>query len=192
MEQILVVLFMLSSIGMVALILMQHGKGADAGAAFGSGASATVFGAQGSANFMSRTTALLAAGWFVLALALAYFAMNRTEEAGLMDRTQETPVAEAPAPVTDLPDIEMPKAAPATDAQEIPVPPPATAPDSSGESDTAAETGVEKTGAVVDTAASESQAAAETAVEEAKSAVEETAGEAVETATDAAQPVGDE
>jgi preprotein translocase subunit SecG len=195
MEQILVVVFMLASVGMVALILMQHGKGADAGAAFGSGASATVFGAQGSANFMSRTTALLAAGWFVLALALAYFAMNRTEEPGLMDRAQETPAAEAPAPVTDLPDIEMPKAAPAPDSQESPVPPPATAPDASAESDAAVETGVEKSGAVVDTAASETQAVAE----EAQSAVEETAetaagtaDEAVETATDAAKPAGGE
>ena len=182
MEQILVVIFMLASIGMVALILMQHGKGADAGAAFGSGASATVFGAQGSANFLSRTTAVLAAGWFVLALALAYFAMNRTEEPGLMERAQqEAPAVEAPAPVTDLPDVpEVPKAAPALD--DIPVPPPAPAESDAGEkSEAPGQTGVEKTGAVVDTAASETQAVAEDAAAAAESAVEEAAEAAGET-----------
>jgi len=176
MEQILVVLFMLASIGMVALILMQHGKGADAGAAFGSGASATVFGAQGSANFLSRTTALLAAGWFVLALALAWYAMNRTEEAGLMDRAQqEVPAVETPAPVTDLPDVpEVPKAAPATD--DIPVPAPAPVESGTDEkSETPEQTGVEKSGTVVDTAASETQAVAEEAADAAESAVEQAA-----------------
>ena len=182
MEQILVVIFMLASIGMVALILMQHGKGADAGAAFGSGASATVFGAQGSANFLSRTTAVLAAGWFVLALALAYFAMNRTEEPGLMDRAQqEAPAVEAPAPVTDLPDVpEVPKAAPSLD--DIPVPPPAPAEsDAEEKSEAPEQTGVEKTGTVVDTAASETQAVAEDAAAAAQSAVEEAAEAAGET-----------
>jgi preprotein translocase subunit SecG len=170
MEQILVVIFMLASIGMVALILMQHGKGADAGAAFGSGASATVFGAQGSANFLSRTTAVLAAGWFVLALTLAYFAMNRTEEPGLMDRTQqEAPVAETPAPVTDLPDVPgVPKATPAPD--DIPVPPPAAAAEE--KSGTPEQTDVEKSETVVDTAASETQAVAEDTADAAESAVE--------------------
>jgi preprotein translocase subunit SecG len=168
MEQILVVIFMLASIGMVALILMQHGKGADAGAAFGSGASATVFGAQGSANFLSRTTALLAAGWFVLALALAYFAMNRTEEPGLMDRAQqEAPAAETPAPVTDLPDV--PKASPAS--EEIPVPPPAGT-GAEEKSEAPEQTGVEKSESVVDTAASETQAVAEDTADAAESAVE--------------------
>jgi preprotein translocase subunit SecG len=171
MEQILVVIFMLASIGMVALILMQHGKGADAGAAFGSGASATVFGAQGSANFLSRTTALLAAGWFVLALALAYFAMNRTEEPGLMDRAQqEAPAAETPAPVTDLPDVpEVPKASPAS--EEIPVPPPAGT-GAEEKSEAPEQTGVEKSESVVDTAASETQAVAEDTADAAESAVE--------------------
>ena len=201
MEQILVVVFMLASVGMVALILMQHGKGADAGAAFGSGASATVFGAQGSANFLSRTTALLAAGWFVLALALAYFAMNRTEAPGLMDQVEETPAIETPAPVSDLPDIEMPKPAPAPDTS-VPVPPPAPVPAATEKTDTATETGVEKTEAVVDTAASESQAVVESTMDEAQPAVDEAVesaetvteevGEVIESSTDAAQPAGDE
>ena len=73
MQSVLVVFFLLTSIAMVSLILLQHGKGADAGAAFGSGASATVFGATGSANFLSRTTAVLAAAWFVIAMALGWY-----------------------------------------------------------------------------------------------------------------------
>lgn len=69
---ILVVVQVLVAILLIVLILMQHGKGADAGAAFGSGASGTVFGAQGAANFLSRTTAALATAFFVISLALAY------------------------------------------------------------------------------------------------------------------------
>ncbi len=64
MQTILVVFHLFLAIGLIGLVLMQHGKGADAGAAFGSGASATVFGAQGSASFLSRATALLARAVF--------------------------------------------------------------------------------------------------------------------------------
>jgi preprotein translocase subunit SecG len=64
---------MLTAVAMIGLILVQHGKGADMGAAFGSGASGSLFGASGSANFLSRTTAVLASIFFVCTLALAYF-----------------------------------------------------------------------------------------------------------------------
>jgi preprotein translocase subunit SecG len=64
---------MLSALAMIGLILVQHGKGADMGAAFGSGGSGSLFGASGSANFLSHTTAVLAAIFFVCTLALAYF-----------------------------------------------------------------------------------------------------------------------
>lgn len=64
---------MVCAIAMIGLILVQHGKGADMGAAFGSGASGSLFGASGSANFLSRTTAILATVFFVCTLALAYF-----------------------------------------------------------------------------------------------------------------------
>lgn len=63
----------LTALAMIGLILLQHGKGADMGAAFGGGASGSLFGATGSANFLSRTTAVLAAVFFVCTLALAYF-----------------------------------------------------------------------------------------------------------------------
>ena len=70
---IVLVVQIVTALGMIGLILLQHGKGADMGAAFGSGASGSLFGATGSANFLSRTTAVLAAVFFVCTLALAYF-----------------------------------------------------------------------------------------------------------------------
>lgn len=76
-HSILLVFQVLVSIALVGLILLQHGKGADAGAAFGSGASSTVFGARGSANFLSRATAALAVVFFSICLGLAYMAAKR-------------------------------------------------------------------------------------------------------------------
>jgi len=67
-------------VGLIGLILIQHGKGADAGAAFGSGASATVFGSQGSGSFLTRTTAILATTFFITSLTLAYFSIQRIEK----------------------------------------------------------------------------------------------------------------
>jgi preprotein translocase subunit SecG len=72
---ILLAVQMLSAVAMMGLILMQHGKGADMGAAFGSGGSGSLFGATGSANFLSRSTAVLATVFFVCTLLLAYFGM---------------------------------------------------------------------------------------------------------------------
>ncbi|BDB23585.1 MULTISPECIES: preprotein translocase subunit SecG [unclassified Cupriavidus] len=69
-KTLLVVLQVLSALGVIGLVLIQHGKGADVGAAFGSGASGSLFGATGSANFLSRTTAVLATLFFVSTLAL--------------------------------------------------------------------------------------------------------------------------
>ena len=74
---ILLAVQMISAVAMIGLILVQHGKGADMGAAFGSGGSGSLFGASGSANFLSRTTAVLATVFFVCTLALAYFGSVR-------------------------------------------------------------------------------------------------------------------
>jgi preprotein translocase subunit SecG len=82
----------LTALGMTGLILVQHGKGADMGAAFGSGSSGSLFGASGSANFLSRTTAILAAMFFVCTLALAYLGNSRPSSTGS--------VLESPAAVT--------------------------------------------------------------------------------------------
>ncbi len=76
-NSILLVVQVLLSISLIALILIQHGKGADAGAAFGSGASATVFGARGSGNFMTRTTTGVAILFFAVCLSLAYLSSHR-------------------------------------------------------------------------------------------------------------------
>ena len=91
---------MLAALGMIGLILVQHGKGADMGAAFGSGSSGSLFGASGSANFLSRTTGILATVFFVATLALAYFGNARPSSSGSV---LETPAAVAPAASTQAP-----------------------------------------------------------------------------------------
>jgi preprotein translocase subunit SecG len=85
---------MLCAIAMIGLILVQHGKGADMGAAFGSGSSGSLFGASGSANFLSRTTAVLATVFFVCTLALAYFGNVRPVGG---NSVLESAAAQAPA-----------------------------------------------------------------------------------------------
>ena len=106
----------LAALGMIGLILVQHGKGADMGAAFGSGSSGSLFGASGSANFLSRTTAVLAAVFFITTLALAYFGNSRPASSGSV---LETPAAAVPA---SAPASEAPAApaTPASGAAQIP------------------------------------------------------------------------
>jgi len=89
---------MLAALGMIGLILIQHGKGADMGAAFGSGSSGSLFGASGSANFLSRTTAVLAGGFFICTLALASSGHTRPVESGsVLEHAVTAPPAPAPA-----------------------------------------------------------------------------------------------
>ena len=108
---LLVVLQMLSAIVMIGLVLVQHGKGADMGASFGSGASGSLFGATGSANFLSRTTAVLAGVFFVCTLALAYFGNLRPVESGsVLERAVTAPV---PAPAASGAAGQIPGTAPA-------------------------------------------------------------------------------
>jgi preprotein translocase subunit SecG len=101
---------MLSAIAMIGLILVQHGKGADMGAAFGSGGSGSLFGASGSANFMSRATSGLAAVFFVCTMALSYFGNLRPTSSGsvLDGAAVVAPVPAAPAvpatPAAQIPD----------------------------------------------------------------------------------------
>ena len=88
-----------SAIGIIGLVLVQHGKGADMGAAFGSGASGSLFGSAGSANFLSRTTAVLAAVFFVTSLSLAFIASNKPKSTGsVMQDTVQSQPASTPAP----------------------------------------------------------------------------------------------
>ena len=112
MQTILTALQVFLSLGLIGLVLIQHGKGADAGAAFGSGASATVFGAQGSGSFLTRITAILAALFFLTSMALAYYATQASAPAGLMDTIDgavvapSAPVESAPRPASsDVPSV---------------------------------------------------------------------------------------
>ncbi|AIJ45325.1 preprotein translocase subunit SecG [Comamonas testosteroni] len=113
---------MLAALGMIGLILMQHGKGADMGASFGSGSSGSLFGASGSANFLSRSTAALATVFFVATLALAYLGNARPVSSGSV---LEGAAVSAPAPAGAVPpattgDAAVPPAAPAEGAAQIP------------------------------------------------------------------------
>jgi preprotein translocase subunit SecG len=101
-----IVLQILSALGVILLVLLQHGKGADMGAAFGSGASGSLFGATGSANFLSRLTAAMAAVFFVSTLALAFFANERPQGSGSLMEGVATP----PSSVPSLPGSSAPPA----------------------------------------------------------------------------------
>ncbi len=116
METLVLVVHVFAALGIVGLVLLQHGKGADVGAAFGSGASGSVFGASGSANFLSRATAALALVFFLTSLGLTYFTSRKTEQKGVM--------ATKPAPTQSLPgQIPTPTSQPRPDApagQQVP------------------------------------------------------------------------
>ncbi|WP_313082058.1 preprotein translocase subunit SecG [Pulveribacter sp.] len=115
----------LTALAMIGLILIQHGKGADMGAAFGSGGSGSLFGASGSANFLSRTTAVLATVFFVATLALAYLGNQRTPSVGsvLEGPAASVPASSAPAPAAEpaaSAQVPAPAAEPASGAAQIP------------------------------------------------------------------------
>lgn len=123
-ETVIVVLHLLGAIGIVALVLLQQGKGADAGASFGAGASGTVFGSQGSSTFLSRFTGILAAVFFLTSLALGYVAKERADgmagvglpDPAVLEVQQEKPAA------GDVPVLEeqAPAAANTADVPQAP------------------------------------------------------------------------
>ena len=95
---LLLVIHILIGLTVIGLVLLQHGKGADMGAAFGSGASGSLFGASGSANFLSRTTAVLAAAFFLTSLGLSYLATSKPVSSGsVMDKVPAPSVPAVPA-----------------------------------------------------------------------------------------------
>jgi len=106
----------------IGLVLLQHGKGADVGAAFGSGSSGSLFGATGSANFLSRTTAVLAVIFFITTFALAYLVTHKPRAGGgVMDAVKEQRELgrQSPAPQT-APDVAKPDDAAKSKANEVP------------------------------------------------------------------------
>jgi preprotein translocase subunit SecG len=104
------------AVAIIALVLLQRGKGADAGAAFGAGASGTVFGSRGTTSFLSRTTAVLATMFFLTSLGLAYLAGQRTEPGSILERAPVT------APATDEVPSVMPVPQEPVDAPVLPEP----------------------------------------------------------------------
>jgi preprotein translocase subunit SecG len=117
METALLVIHVLAALALVGLVLLQHGKGADVGAAFGSGASGSLFGASGSANFLSRSTAVIAIVFFLTSLGLTHFSTRKSEHKGIM----ATPPA---APAQSLP-AQIPPTTPAGQAAPAPAGQPA-------------------------------------------------------------------
>jgi preprotein translocase subunit SecG len=111
MQTLVLVFHILAAVGIVVLVLLQHGKGADMGAAFGSGSAGSLFGSAGASNFLSRTTAVLAAVFFATSLGLTYFTSS-TKSSGVLEHLGTTP-ATAPAAATKT---EVKPAAPAPSA----------------------------------------------------------------------------
>ena len=107
MYEILIVVYLLVALALIGLVLIQHGKGADMGAAFGAGASATVFGSSGTGNFLTKTTTVLATVFFVVSIVLGNYSAGRSKQ---VDEWQDLSV-----PVTEQ--VEQKK----DDASDIPV-----------------------------------------------------------------------
>ncbi|MCC7060492.1 MAG: preprotein translocase subunit SecG [Burkholderiaceae bacterium] len=128
---LLMVLQVLTALGVIVLVLLQHGKGADMGAAFGGGASGSLFGATGSANFLSRTTAVLAALFFLCTLGLALLASQPREAPRSVMEGATVPAPASPASRATPADVP-PAGAAATGAAAAGTPAPAAATPSNG------------------------------------------------------------
>ncbi|MCI0749761.1 MAG: preprotein translocase subunit SecG [Nevskiales bacterium] len=113
----LVVVQVLTAVALIGLVLVQHGKGADAGAAFGSGASGTVFGARGSANFLTHATAVCATLFFIVSLSLAYVVQARRSVGSVVETVGAQ--SQTPAGATD-PAPELPSGVEDKDTLRVP------------------------------------------------------------------------
>ncbi len=110
MEILLLVLHVLVGIAVIGLVLLQHGKGADMGAAFGSGSAGSLFGSSGSANFLSRTTAILATAFFLTSLGLTYVSAHRTDGKSVIERAKDAPAQKKSVPEGAPPAVPQPAA----------------------------------------------------------------------------------
>jgi preprotein translocase subunit SecG len=122
-ETLLLGLHVVVAAALIGFVLLQHGKGADMGAAFGSGSSGSLFGAAGSANFLSRTTAILATIFFLSSLGLTYLASNRAAlgpgevmKQGVMQKAPEPATKAAEVPAGTAPAVQPAAPAPAKDS----------------------------------------------------------------------------
>ena len=123
MQTLILVLHILAAIGIVVLVLLQHGKGADMGAAFGSGSAGSLFGSAGAANFLSRSTAILAAVFFLTSLALTYFS-SPSKSSGVVQQLEMPAVPQqgttAQKPAAPASSAPAPSGTPAENAPQIP------------------------------------------------------------------------
>jgi preprotein translocase subunit SecG len=120
METFVWIIHTLAALGVIGLVLIQHGKGADMGAAFGSGSAGSLFGSSGASNFLSKTTGVLAALFFISSLGLTYLSGHR-QTGGVM---QSAPVAVQPVPVTSEKKADVPVAPAPTAPAATPASPP--------------------------------------------------------------------
>jgi preprotein translocase subunit SecG len=104
MKELIIVVDILAAVGIIGLVLLQQGKGADIGAVFGSGASTSLFGARGAANFLSRTTAILATVFFLANMALAWMAAREVAPRSVTETVLEQPAKPEAAVVPEVPD----------------------------------------------------------------------------------------
>ena len=123
METLILVVHVVAALAIIGLVLLQHGKGADMGAAFGGGASGSLFGATGSANFLSRATAILATIFFITSLGLTWYSAHKTESSGVMARpASQAPATTSPAsePAATIPVPDKPAADADSKVKDIP------------------------------------------------------------------------
>jgi preprotein translocase subunit SecG len=136
-EVILLVIHVIIAAAIIGLVLLQHGKGADMGAAFGSGSSGSLFGASGSANFLSRTTAILATVFFISSLVLTYVYAHKSAPTGVLEGVLKSaptapsstaPSSPAPAPAGQVPKDAAPSGVPTGVTPTAPTAPSPSAP----------------------------------------------------------------
>jgi preprotein translocase subunit SecG len=120
MHTLVIVLHVLAAVAIVVLVLLQHGKGADMGAAFGSGSAGSLFGSSGAANFLSRSTGVLAAVFFVTSLGLTFLSASPSKSGGVTESIKTEAGKSASQPAVPVPAAPAPSGDPASKSSEIP------------------------------------------------------------------------
>src|SRR4051812_5908226 len=120
METVILILHVLTALCVIGLVLLQHGKGADMGAAFGSGSAGSLFGSAGAANFLSRTTGILAAVFFATSLGLTYFHSAPASSGGVTQQLDVPAAKTETRPAAPAPSAPAPSGAPAGNSPQIP------------------------------------------------------------------------
>jgi preprotein translocase subunit SecG len=106
-ETLVWIVHVLTAIVLIGLVLIQHGKGADMGAAFGTGSAGSLFGSSGSANFLSRSTAVAATIFFITSLTLTYLYAHHTQAQGVMDKVDTSKSVQQVVPVPVVPEADV-------------------------------------------------------------------------------------